>query len=158
MSQMNELVKQISHGVYVIGVNDGEQTNAFTAAWVMQVSFSPLLLAFSINPQHRSYLILRSSGACAISVLKQNQFLLAQHFASSNLDKMAGYQWQYATTNSPILSESSAYFDCKVIQMTEAGDHVIVVCEVIDARYLQRGQPMLYVQTEDMDDSKKLFK
>ena len=30
MSHMNELVKQISHGVYVIGVSDGkENINAF---------------------------------------------------------------------------------------------------------------------------------
>ena len=154
MSQMNELVKQISHGVYVIGVRD----NAFTAAWVMQVSFSPLLLAFSINPQHRSYALLRESGVCAISVLKQNQTALTQHFASSNVDKMTGYQWQYAVTNAPILSESSAYFDCNVTQFVEAGDHVIVVCEVIDAGYLQQGQPMLYCETGDMDGSSKLFK
>jgi flavin reductase (DIM6/NTAB) family NADH-FMN oxidoreductase RutF len=36
------LSKQISHGVYVIGVTDGTYQNAFTAAWVMQVSFNPL--------------------------------------------------------------------------------------------------------------------
>ncbi|MEY3881120.1 MAG: hypothetical protein RIQ94_1916 [Pseudomonadota bacterium] len=46
------LFKQISHGVYVIGVTDGTYQNAFTAAWVMQVSFNPLLLAISINPEH----------------------------------------------------------------------------------------------------------
>lgn len=158
MSQMNELVKQISHGVYVIGVNDGEQANAFTASWVMQVSFHPLLLAFSISPEHRSYALLRHSAVCAISVLKTEQIALAQHFASSNIDKISGHQWQYGITNTPILSESSAYFDCKVTQTVDAGDHVIVVCEVIDAGYLQQGQPMLYVETGDIDGSSQLFK
>lgn len=158
MSQMNELVKQISHGVYVIGTKDSETTNAFTASWVMQVSFSPLLLAFSISPQHRSYSILRNSGVCAISVLKTEQIALAKHFASLNVDKMTGYQWQFSTTSAPILSESSAYFDCKVTQTVEAGDHVIVICEVIDAGYLQQGQPMLYVETGDIDGSSQLFK
>ncbi len=158
MLQMNELVKQITHGVYVIGVRDDEQINAFTAAWVMQVSFSPLLLAFSISPQHRSYSLLRHSQTCAISVLKTEQIALAEHFASSKTDKISGYKWQYAITHAPILSESSAYFDCKVMQMVEAGDHVIVVCEVIDANYLVKGQPMLYVETGNMDGSEKLFK
>jgi flavin reductase (DIM6/NTAB) family NADH-FMN oxidoreductase RutF len=155
---MNELVKQISHGVYVIGVCNGEQTNAFTAAWVMQVSFNPLLLAFSINPKHRSYSMLRNSGVCAISVLKQNQTALAAHFSSSNADKMTGYQWQFGASFAPILSESSAYFDCNVTQTVAAGDHVIVICEVIDAGYLQQGQPMLYSETGDMDGSSQLFK
>jgi flavin reductase (DIM6/NTAB) family NADH-FMN oxidoreductase RutF len=154
VSQMNELVKQISHGVYVIGVRD----NAFTAAWVMQVSFNPLLLAFSINPKHRSYSILRETGVCTINVLKHNQMALAQHFASSNVDKMTQHQWQFGTTHAPILSESSAYFECHVTQTVEAGDHIVVVCEVIDAGYLQQGQPMLYAETGDMDGSSQLSK
>ena len=157
MSQINELVKQISHGVYVIGVSDGENQNAFTAAWVMQVSFNPLLLAFSISPKHRSYGILKNRGVCAISVLKQEQTVLAQHFASTSIDKMLEHKWQYALTNAPILSESSAYFDCKVMQTLDAGDHVIVVCEVVDSGYLQKGQPMLYVETGDMDGSSHLY-
>jgi flavin reductase (DIM6/NTAB) family NADH-FMN oxidoreductase RutF len=71
--------------------------------------------------------------------LKTEQIALAKHFASSNIDKMSANQWQYAKTNSPILSESSAYFDCKVTHTVDAGDHVMVVCEVIDAGYLQQG-------------------
>ena len=55
IENVETLLKQISHGVYVIGVGIGEQQNAFTAAWVMQVSFDPLLLAISINPRHYSY-------------------------------------------------------------------------------------------------------
>ena len=58
------LFKQISHGVYVIGVTDGTHQNVFTAAWVMQVSFNPLLLAISINPEHYSYQLLQAGGVC----------------------------------------------------------------------------------------------
>ena len=39
-----------------MGVGHGEARNAFTAAWVMQVSFGPLLLDLSINPRHSNYL------------------------------------------------------------------------------------------------------
>jgi len=49
------LFKRLTQGVYVVGVAHGEKRNAFTAAWIMQVSFDPLLLALSINPQHSSY-------------------------------------------------------------------------------------------------------
>ena len=44
------LFQRLTQGVYVVGVAHGEARNAFTAAWVMQVSFDPLLLALSINP------------------------------------------------------------------------------------------------------------
>ncbi|MFZ2405054.1 MAG: flavin reductase family protein, partial [Methylobacter sp.] len=90
------LVKQISHGVYVIGVGVGECQNAFTAAWVMQVSFDPLLLAISINPSHYSYQLMQKSGVCTVNVLGQEQFAIAEHFGRSAPDKMAGFQWQQA--------------------------------------------------------------
>jgi len=37
------LFQRLTQGVYVVGVAYGEARNAFTAAWVMQVSFNPLL-------------------------------------------------------------------------------------------------------------------
>ncbi|MGH2567380.1 MAG: flavin reductase family protein, partial [Bacteroidota bacterium] len=49
------LFRQLTHGVYVVGVTHKKKDNAFTAAWVMQVSFKPLLLALSIHPDHSSY-------------------------------------------------------------------------------------------------------
>ncbi|MGZ4997351.1 MAG: flavin reductase family protein, partial [Methylobacter sp.] len=115
------LVKQISLGVYVIGVGKGERQNAFTAACVMQVSFDPLLLAISINPGHYSYQLLQESGVCTVNVLGQEQYALAEHFGRSVKDKMAGFQWQQAETGAPVLSESLAYFDCQVSHYTDAG-------------------------------------
>ena len=147
----DSLFKQISHGIYVIGVSDGIHQNAFTAAWVMQASFDPLLLALSINPEHYSYKLLQAGGICTVNVLGQRQQAIAEHFGRPGLrDKMAGFQWQ-------ILSESLAYFDCEVSHYADAGDHKIAICTVIDAAMLNQGQPLLYVQTGDMDGSSELY-
>lgn len=151
------VLKQINHGVYVIGVGVGERQNAFTAAWVMQVSFNPLLLAISINPAHYSYRLLQDSGVCTVNVLGRDQFALAEHFGRSAKDKMAGFQWRQAETGAPILSESLAYFDCRVSHYADAGDHKIAVCEVVTAATLNPGRPLLYSQTGDMDGSSKLY-
>ena len=48
------LFRRLTQGVYVVGVASGETRDAFTAAWVMQVSYDPLLLALSINANHSS--------------------------------------------------------------------------------------------------------
>ncbi len=151
------LVKQISHGVYVIGVGVGEYQNAFTAAWVMQVSFEPLLLAISINPAHYSYQLLQDSGVCTVNVLEQNQYALAEHFGRSAKDKMVGFKWQTAETGAPVLSESLAYFDCQVSHYADGGDHKIAICKVVAAATLNQGRPMLYSQTGDMDGSSELY-
>ncbi|MCL7420463.1 MAG: flavin reductase family protein [Methylobacter sp.] len=154
----DSLFKLISHGIYVIGVSDGIHQNAFTAAWVMQASFDPLLLALSINPQHYSYKLLQAGGICTVNVLGQHQQAIAEHFGRPGLrDKMAGFQWQISQTGAPILSESLAYFDCEVSHYADAGDHKIAICTVIDAAMLNQGQPLLYVQTGDMDGSSELY-
>jgi len=157
IENIDDVCKHLTHGVYVIGVRDGELRNAFTAAWVMQVSFAPPLLAISINPEHYSYQLLKAGKICTVSVLASDQMALAGHFGQSSKDKMAGFAWQQDKTGAPILSDSLAYFDCRVSHFTDAGDHVVAICEVIDAALLKQGKPMLYSQTGDLDGSSELY-
>ncbi len=76
-----DLFSRVTLGVYVVGVAHGETRNAFTAAFVMQASYDPLLLALSINPRHSSYRLLKEGGAFSVNVLKEGQLELAAHFA-----------------------------------------------------------------------------
>lgn len=158
ISNTEALFKMLSHGVYVIAVSDGIHQNAFTASWVMQVSFNPLLLAISINPEHYSYLLLKAGGVCTVNVLGQDQIEIVKHFARSDIkDKMAGFDWRQGKNAAPVLAESLAFFDCKVSHYTEAGDHKIAVCNVIDGAVLKPVCPLLYSQTDDMDGSSSIY-
>lgn len=153
----SQLAKLISQGMYVIGVRDGERQNAFTAAWVMQVSFSPWLVVLGINPTSYSYRLLKASGICTINVLGSDQARVAEHFGKSGMDKMAGFDWQSAVTGAPILSDALAYFDCRVSHYADAGDHELAILEVQAAAALHPGQPLLYSQTGNMDGSSALY-
>ena len=155
---MNELFKQITQGVYVVVVSDGEHSSAFTAAWIMQVSFKPPLLAIAINPENYSYTLLKKTGICTLNVLSENQLAIAEHFGKPHKDKMAGFNWQQGKTFVPFLAESLAYFDCEVSDYVKAGDHTIAICNVLDGKILQQSnKPLLYSQTGDMDGSKALY-
>ena len=70
---------------------------------------------------------------------------------------MARATWAAAVTGAPVLQESLAYFDCKVSHEIVAGDHRLVICEVIEARQLNTGSPMLYSDTGTMDNSAELY-
>lgn len=153
-----DLCKLITQGVYVIAVRDGERCNAFTAAWVMQVSFDPVLITFSINPAHYSYELLKKGGVCTVNVLARQQLSLAAHFGTDGLrDKMSRCHWQQEKSGAPVLSEALAYFDCEVSHYSDAGDHELVICRVVDAGRLNDGEVMLYSDTEDMDGSSNLY-
>lgn len=152
------LLKKISLGVYVIGVRDGEHQNAFTAAWVMQVSFDPIMLAISINPEHYSYQLLKRGNICTVNILGQNQYHIAEHFGRSSNDKMKGFTWQTDETGAPILSNCLGYFDCKVSHYANAGDHQIAFVNVVSGRVLRQCKPLLYNETGDMDGSSELYR
>jgi flavin reductase (DIM6/NTAB) family NADH-FMN oxidoreductase RutF len=152
------LFNKITHGVYVIGVSNGTEQNAFTAAWVMQVSFDPPMLAFSINPRHYSYTLLNTGGVCTVNVLGQDHLAIAAHFGNSGIkEKMSTYRWRESKTIAPVLADCRVYFDCKLSYFTDAGDHKIAVCEVLDGAELNPGWPLLYWQTGGMDNSTDLY-
>jgi flavin reductase (DIM6/NTAB) family NADH-FMN oxidoreductase RutF len=153
------LFQRLTTGVYVVGVAHGEARNAFTAAWVMQVSYDPLALALSINPQHSSYALLKQSGAFSVNVLRKGALEVAAHFGGpASAEKLASTDWMPGRTGVPLLQQSLAWFECQVVAEYPAGDHMLVLGKVIDGRLLDAAdEPMLYRDTGTMDGADALF-
>jgi len=161
VDQIAALFSRLTYGVYVIGVADGDQRNAFTAAWVMQTSFDPLLLALSINPENASYPLLHAGGGFTVNVLKQGQDDLARRLGTRSGrddDKLADIRWRPGRTGAPILEDALAYFDCRLTGRMGAGDHELVLGRVADGGILAPdAKPLTYADTGDMDGSSALY-
>lgn len=153
------LFSRLTTGVYVVGVAAGERRNAFTAAWIMQASFDPLILALSINPAHSSYGLLKQGGAFSVNVLKKGELELAAHFGGpASAQKLASVAWTPGRTGVPLLQQALAWFECQVVAEHPAGDHVLVLGKVIGGRLLDsKAEPMLYRDTGAMDGAAPLF-
>lgn len=153
------LFQRLTQGVYVVGVAHGEVRNAFTAAWVMQVSFDPLLLALSINPHHSSYGLLKEGRAFSVNVLNKDQLEVAAKYGRpAGPDKLALMEWTTGRSGVPLLLESLAWFECQVVGEHGAGDHVLVLGKVIDGKLLDsKAEPMTYRETGAMDGASALF-
>jgi flavin reductase (DIM6/NTAB) family NADH-FMN oxidoreductase RutF len=139
---MADLFRHLTTGVHVIGVAHGDLRNAFTASWVVQVSFRPLLVALSINPTHASYPILTGGRVFAINVLRAEQQALAEHFGTQSgraVDKLSSTPWRSGRTEAPLLLGALAYFDCQAVSDVEAGDHRLVMGQVVDGDKLDSG-------------------
>jgi flavin reductase (DIM6/NTAB) family NADH-FMN oxidoreductase RutF len=161
MTDVADLFRRLTAGVYVIGVADGERRNAFTAAWLTQVSFDPPLLALSVNPGHASFPLLVEGGGFAVSVLSRDQLHLARHFGTRSareMDKLAGVPWHPGRTGAPILDGSLAYLECVLDGQIPAGDHVIVTGRVVAGGLLvPDAVPLTYGETGELDGSRELY-
>lgn len=153
------LFRTLTHGVYVVGVASGDRSNAFTAAWVMQVSFDPPMLALSINPGHSSHDLLQQDRVFTVNVLESGQQALALHFGQrASVNKLDGVDWRPSRRGAPVLADALAWFECELVSECEAGDHVIALGQVINGDLTDpAGTPMNYRETGDMDGSSALF-
>lgn len=156
-----DVFRRLTNGLYVVGVAHDDRRDAFTAAWITQVSFAPLLLALSINPSHASYGLLTGAGAFTVNVLRRGQLDLARHFGTQSgrvVDKLAGQRWQAAASGSPVLLDAAACLECRVVARYAAGDHELVLGEVVDGRVLAPdASPMTYAETGNLDGSDELY-
>lgn len=156
-----ELFRRLTNGVYVVGVAHAGQSDAFTAAWITQVSFDPLLLALSINPAHASFPILIAARAFAVSILSRGQIELARHFGTQSgrtVDKMAGQRWEEASGGAPVLLDALGHLECRVVDRHPTGDHELVIGQVVGGRVLApQAAPLMYAETGNLDGSAELY-
>ena len=161
MTDVADLFRRLTAGVYVIGVAEGEHRNAFTAAWLVQVSFDPLLLALSINPEHASYPLLVGGGGFVVNVLARDQLHFADHFGTSSgreTDKLAGIPWRPASGGAPILTDALAWLECRLEQRITAGDHALALARPVAGEILNpTATPLVYAETGDLDGSRELY-
>ncbi|MBA3260349.1 MAG: flavin reductase [Gemmatimonadales bacterium] len=160
-AEIAELFRRVTLGLYVVGAADGERRDAFTAAWLTQVSFDPLLLALSVNPQNASHRLLHAGGGFTVSVLEETQQEVARHFGLSSgrdRDKLAGIAWRPGRRGAPVLRDALAWFECELAGAMPAGDHELVLGRVVDGGLLLPGaRPLTYAATGDMDGSSALY-
>lgn len=150
---MQDIVsKGISHGVYIVTARRKGKINGMTAAWVSQVSFQPLMLMVSISLENYTHGLIKGSGYFGINTLADDQKDLARHFgfkSGREIDKFEGLSYFDAPNGSPVLSQALAFFECRLVDTFNAGDHTLFVGEAVVARLLKGDKKPLIFYWED---------
>jgi len=139
-------LRKIPHGVYIVGVKQGSQLNAFTATWLTQVSFTPPLVALGIKKDSHSFAMIQEDRVFSVNVLGKDQKPIAEHFvrpATVVGEKLKDVRYRAGKTGSPVLEDAIAYFECEVREIAnEHGDHAIIIGEVVEA-LVRKDEPAL---------------
>jgi len=143
---MHEVLRQLSYGLYVIGVRgQNEEMNAFVASWVTQCSFNPPLLAVAIRKDSTSYQLLKKGRVFSLNLIdRKNSRLMRQLVKPADRvgDKVGKVGHIEEDTGAPILRKAFAYLECKVRDIHEPGDHALVIGEVVHAGVHERGESL----------------
>jgi flavin reductase (DIM6/NTAB) family NADH-FMN oxidoreductase RutF len=130
-------LRKIPHGVYILGVKQGDHANAFTATWLTQVSFTPPLVAVGIKKDSHSLEMIRQDKVFSVNILGKAHKPIAEHFvkpATVAGEKLKEMPHRFGKTGSPILEAAIAFVECELREIAnEIGDHAVVIGEVVEA-------------------------
>jgi flavin reductase (DIM6/NTAB) family NADH-FMN oxidoreductase RutF len=140
------VLRWFTYGLYVVTSRDGESTGAFTANWLSQASFDPPLVMVSVEKDSHSLPIIRNSGVFTVNVLETGQRRLAGHFGKKTAkvgNKLTEIEHYSTDAGLPILNDALGYVVCKVTNEMDAGDSVVVLGEVIEAKvHKEEAEPL----------------
>ncbi|MCC3358110.1 flavin reductase family protein [Bacillus sp. REN16] len=120
------------------GVPLGLTVNSFAS-----VSLDPLLILWSIDKRVSTYDNFTKTDKFAVHVLAGDQGDICALFASKGIDRFANCEWEMSDNNLPILKGASGVLHCKTFKTVEAGDHTILIGEVVEITNDSKP-PLLY--------------
>jgi flavin reductase (DIM6/NTAB) family NADH-FMN oxidoreductase RutF len=135
---------QFSTGVAIATVLDsagsphGMTVNSFTS-----VSLEPPLVLICIDHKARILEHFLESNFFAINILRDTQQALSERFARPGEDRFGTVEWYPGETGAPLLPNALAILECAVFERTPAGDHTILIGEVVSA-VRHEGRPLLF--------------
>jgi 3-hydroxy-9,10-secoandrosta-1,3,5(10)-triene-9,17-dione monooxygenase reductase component len=143
--RFREVMGHFATGVTIVGARSPEgvpvglTVNAFTS-----VSLNPPLVLVCIHRLAESHDPLIRSGYFAVSVLTREQDALAWRFSAGEAEtRFVGLESWDCPMGSPRFPGALAWLECSVRDVHPAGDHSIIVGEVLSCDDGQ-GEPLLF--------------
>ncbi|MGH2561261.1 MAG: flavin reductase family protein [Thermomicrobiales bacterium] len=141
------VLRQLTYGLYAVTAHHGDERGVFTANWLSQASFEPPLVMVSVENDSSTLPIIRASGRFTVCPLSAEQKELAG--ALGRPKKRAGDKFETVildvvetVAGDLALAVSLGYVVCEVRWEMPAGDSVVILGEVVDARVFGEDAPL----------------
>ncbi len=118
----------------------GLTINSFSA-----LSLAPQLILWSLREQSPLADCFVEGHPFTVHMLAADQQALARQFASPLADRFTGVRWHSGPHGAPRLAGALAVLDCRVWQRQRAGDHLLLIGEVLHHEATP-APPLLYLR------------
>ncbi len=141
---------RIPSGLFIVTVRCGAERTAFLGSWVQQCSFEPPMLSIGVKSGRPADALLSEGALLTVNVLRAGDFSLLKPFAKGvapGADPYAGVNIEGPHAGAEVLPGALASLDGRVVTRTVAGDHVLVVAELVAGRvHGEGGEPGVHVR------------
>ncbi len=136
-------------GVTVVTVATGDSTMyGVTVNSFSSVSLDPMLVLVCLSENSRGVGLIERAEAFAVNVLSAGQRDVARRFADPNRPAGSvmfdGAPFEAGVTGCPLLLDATVSFECRLRQSHHAGDHLIVLGEVVALVHRPELEPLIF--------------
>jgi len=137
-------------GVTVMTTNVGGRLHGMTVSAFASVSLEPLLILVSVERSTLMHELVLVSQAFVINILGKRSESTARYFADNArlaAPEFRPESFRLGHTGSPILNEATGYIEATVHGTHQAGDHTIIVGEVVALDISSEEEPLVYYRS-----------
>ena len=140
------VLRHFPYGLYVVTVAADGEEHGMTANWVTQAAFEPPMVAVAVENTSKTIGMIRDSHHFAVNVLQKAQRELAGKLGRASAQapqKLKGVKTKPAPgARTPILADGVGWVECRLVTTLPAGDHTLVLGEVIEAGVENEGEAL----------------
>ena len=142
--QLRQTLGKFATGITVVTccAADGRACG-ITANSFSSVSLEPPLVLWNIAKSSNSLQAYLDASHFAIHILDDQQEAVSRHFAQTDHKSFDNIDYRISDDRVPILSGGLARLDCRTERVIDAGDHHIIIGEVIKHE-ARDGAPLVY--------------
>lgn len=128
-----QVMGRFATGVTVVTTRSQETLAGLTVNAFCSVSLNPPLVLICVDLTSTTCPGIRESGVFAVNILTEKQEDLSRCFATSSAERYEGFchaRYHVAATGAPIIDNTLAFIDARVVAEYPGGDHVIFLGQV----------------------------
>ena len=149
MSAFRRAMGSFPTGVTVVTVASGDgNMHGMTVNAFSSVSLDPMLVLVCLKETSCALGLIERAGAFGVNVLSAGQQDVSRWFANRHRPvgsaMFDGVPFELGVTGCPVLADATALFDCRLRQSHRAGDHLIVVGEVVALVHRPQLEPLIF--------------
>lgn len=147
-SFFRQVMGRFTTGVTVVTTRHNEILGGLTVNAFCSVSLDPPLVLICVDLHSQTLPLIRDSKIFAVNMLTEQQQELSNCFATSTPERLKYFcnaPYHTAATGAPILDQTLAFIDARVVAEYPGGDHIIFLGQV---EAMGTGSRTMYANAE----------
>jgi len=138
-----EVLGCLPTGVTVVAAEGGRGPVGMAANSFTSVSLEPPMVLLCPARSSSTWPQIRAAGRFCVNVMHERHSEMTRRFAQRGVDRFAGLGW-HPRPGGPAIEDAVAWIDCVLLDEHDAGDHTIVVAEVVAIEASEDTSPLVF--------------